>query len=76
MFLVESLSCSWSLAKMNTQRYVLILRYKNYVKQSYNGNHHIFTEAVHENIGITDKKIGRFAFIFADLRVHTGLLCF
>ena len=61
---------------MDRQIYVLVLRYNNYVKQSYNGNPHIFTGAVHENTGITDKKIGRFAFIFADLRVHTGLLCF
>ena len=42
---------------MNRQIYVLVLRYNNYVKQSYNGNPHIFTEAVHESIGITDKKI-------------------
>ena len=61
---------------MNRQIYVLVLRYNNYVKQSYNGNPHIFTEAVHVSIGITDKKFDRFAFIFADLRVHTGLLCF
>ena len=61
---------------MNLQIHVLVLRYNNYLKQSYNGNPHISTEAVHENIGITDKKIGRFAFIFADLRVHTGLLYF